>query len=522
MPTLRLRFPGGSYHATPAGHHVNEGMVEWPPSPWRLLRALLASGFTTQRWLGVPPEARRLIESLAAVLPEYRLPPAALGHSRHYMPTAVLDKGREKTTLVFDTFADVGAGELWVRWPAVLDEEASVLFRELASHLGYLGRSESWVEAEVVSDLDELPPTGRAFPHVDGPRPGRGFEQVALLAPEAPTTYAAWRSHEVEAALMAAPGRGGKKPSKAALAKVEHQFPADLLTCLQLDTAWWKERKWSQAPGSRQVIYWREARALGVGPPAAARRPEPLRVQAMLFALTSPSGSRSALPTVSRTLPQAELLHRALISRLGEEGQRCPELSGRDEHGKPLRGHQHAHIMPVDLDQDGHLDHVIVYAPMGLGTLAQRAAQSLKRTWTKGGAGEISVALVGKGRLEDLVRLPGVLGRSVSALLEAARTWVSATPFVPPRHLKKRGRASLEGQIQEELEARGFPPAEVEVLPWDGHLALRHVVRRRRAPAPQPPADAGFVVRLRFDGPQSGAICLGYASHFGLGRFVRD
>jgi CRISPR-associated protein Csb2 len=41
VPTLRLRFPGGRYHATPWGHHVNEGQVEWPPSPWRLLRALM-------------------------------------------------------------------------------------------------------------------------------------------------------------------------------------------------------------------------------------------------------------------------------------------------------------------------------------------------------------------------------------------------------------------------------------------------------------------------------------------------
>ena len=43
MPvTLKLTFPGGRYHATPWGRHVNEGVPEWPPSPWRLLRALVA------------------------------------------------------------------------------------------------------------------------------------------------------------------------------------------------------------------------------------------------------------------------------------------------------------------------------------------------------------------------------------------------------------------------------------------------------------------------------------------------
>ena len=43
MPVIiELTFPGGRYHATPWGRHVNEGVAEWPPSPWRLLRALVA------------------------------------------------------------------------------------------------------------------------------------------------------------------------------------------------------------------------------------------------------------------------------------------------------------------------------------------------------------------------------------------------------------------------------------------------------------------------------------------------
>ena len=40
--TLVVRFVLGRYHATPWGRHVNEGQVELPPSPWRLLRALYA------------------------------------------------------------------------------------------------------------------------------------------------------------------------------------------------------------------------------------------------------------------------------------------------------------------------------------------------------------------------------------------------------------------------------------------------------------------------------------------------
>ena len=75
MITLAFRFFGGRYHATPWGHHVNEGLVEWPPSPWRLLRALLSCGYTRLGWNGaVPEEVVALLHKLVAVLPSYTLP----------------------------------------------------------------------------------------------------------------------------------------------------------------------------------------------------------------------------------------------------------------------------------------------------------------------------------------------------------------------------------------------------------------------------------------------------------------
>ena len=78
MPTIILHFPAGRYHATPWGNHVNEGIIEWPPSPWRLLRALLATGYSKLGWPddGPPLMARNLIEKLAGCLPCYYLPKA--------------------------------------------------------------------------------------------------------------------------------------------------------------------------------------------------------------------------------------------------------------------------------------------------------------------------------------------------------------------------------------------------------------------------------------------------------------
>ena len=41
MPVLEITFPAGRYHATAWGRNVNEGDPEWPPSPFRLARALM-------------------------------------------------------------------------------------------------------------------------------------------------------------------------------------------------------------------------------------------------------------------------------------------------------------------------------------------------------------------------------------------------------------------------------------------------------------------------------------------------
>jgi CRISPR-associated protein Csb2 len=532
VPTLKLRFPGGRYHATPWGHHVNEGFIEWPPSPWRLLRALIACGFSSQGWTEIPLHAQQLINKLAAVLPSYQLPEASAAHSRHFMPLGVLAKEREQTTLVFDTWANVGDGELLIHWPCELKEEETALLGRLAASLGYLGRSESWVEAELVAG-NQVPPAGlNVFPHREGTHPGREYEQVALMAAIPPEEYRTWHEQTTTPILQAIQlPEGSRKPTARQLDKLQAQrtqaiapYPPDLLSCLTKDTVWWKQRGWSQPPGSQRVLYWRRSNSLEVGVSPRPRPRQLLPITTMLLSLTTPSGNRSALPACTRTLPQAELFHRAIVARVGR-GRRvhCPELTGTDEHGKPLHDHHdHAHTIPVDLDGDDHLDHIVVYARMGLGDAAQRAIRALRRTWTKGGVGDIQVAVVGHGDLEILRQLPSPLNRHVEQLLgppTGARVWESATPFVLPRFLKPRGKNSLRGQINAELASRQLPEIESVFVDPDLTRELRHYVRQRTHGGVAPPAGVGYGLRLTFSEPLRGPLVLGYGSHYGLGRF---
>ncbi len=534
MPTLIFRFPGRRYHATPWGHHVNEGLVEWPPSPWRLLRALLATGYAKLGWPaeGPPAVARSLIEKLAATLPHYRLPLAVGAHSRHYMPMARFKNGREETTLVFDTWARVEDDVLTVTWDVLLTEAEAGLLAELAEHMHYLGRSESWVVARLAQS-DHLLDTANCFPCGE-PNMGPGWEQVPLLAALPAKEYASWRQTSLASAMAGLPAQpDGKKPTKKVLdarARIEAQYPIDLLACLQTTTDELRKYGWSQPPGSRRVFYWRRADSLEAGAPrprSAQRRSPP--VDAILLSMATISRNDHALPPITRTLAQAELLHKQLVSRLN--GHNHPALTGRDDGGVPLRlPHVHAHILPLDLDDDGHLEHILIWAPMGLDAKAQAAIRAVRETYTKGGIAPLRLALVGAGSLQELaMRLPPVSGSGLQPLAamlghtQGTSAWRSLTPFVPPRHLKRCGRDTLEGQVAAELASRGLPAPvavrRIDPRESDEALRMRRFVRQRRQ-GPAPPMDCGFCLELRFDRRVQGPICLGYGSHFGLGVFV--
>ncbi|OYT69790.1 MAG: type I-U CRISPR-associated protein Cas5/Cas6, partial [Chloracidobacterium sp. CP2_5A] len=126
------------------------------------------------------------------------------------------------------------------------------------------------------------------------------------------------------------------------------------------------------------------------------------------------------------------------------------------------------------------------------------------------------------GEFEDLRRLPDKLKESIEEIIgssEGATVWESITPFVPPRFLKARGKDTLEGQVQAELASRELPAAkQIELVP-ERTKSLRHFVRRRVHGGVPPKVDAGYGLRLQFEGSIPGPLLLGYASHYGLGLF---
>src|SRR5579875_3554701 len=150
MLSVSIRFLAGRYHGTPWGRHVNEGAVEWPPSPWRVLRALVAAWKRTLP--GLPQSRVEPILRLLAEPPQFVLPPASTGHTRHFMPW--FKKGPDDRTMVFDTFVALPReAPVLIDWPtAALDSDQTEALSAILGNLNTFGRAEAWCFARLLAD----------------------------------------------------------------------------------------------------------------------------------------------------------------------------------------------------------------------------------------------------------------------------------------------------------------------------------------------------------------------------------
>lgn len=535
MIAVAFRFSGGRYHATPWGGHVNEGLVEWPPSPWRLLRSLIACYHRKGRYL--PKAAVRSVVEKLATPPSYVLPPASLGHTRHYMPQRD-PLGADKTK-VFDAFAAV-SGPLTAIWPeAELAEDERRALGALLDNLSYLGRAESWVEAALT---DNPPGEPNCFPlgieseanslinsktYREVPE---GYETISLLAAREPADYLAWASRQGKAFPTATVGR------VRAGVRAGVSVPADLWEALHAETGMLQRQGWSAPPGSRWVDYARPAEPFRVSYQSRPAVPGDRLPTVARFALAG-----AVLPRFTEAVSLGERIREALMSHAkwveeGSEGA-LALLSGRSGDGTPLDDdHSHASYLPADDDGDGRIDHITVFAPAGFTRPAQLTMGRLRKLWGTGGH-DIFVVLVGLGRPEDYGGFDVLGGRTPQ--LAASRVWVSRTPFMLTRHPKtyRDGRPKLgpdgrqidgpEAQLRAELARRGHPgPVSVELVRETtvGGKELRWLEfrRQRRSGGGKPSSLTGYGFRLTFDQPVRGPIALGYGCHFGLGQFVGE
>lgn len=456
---LAARFPLGRYHATPWDRSVNEGVVEWPPSPWRVLRALVSTWHLRGR-----EASEEVFDGIVTALtapPRYHLPETGFGHTRHYLPDREHRSGATGgTDLALDPFLGVAPhDELLMRWDVDLPDEAMSALADLAQRVPYLGRSESVCELRVVDDPVEPDDTWWS---PEEERNGAG-PRVRLLAPQ--------------------PG-----VSRALLEVTPHQV---------------RGARRLLPEGTRWVTY---------RGPAPERSAAPAREAPTVTAIRWEVASRSPFSRRAGVLA-TDRLRAGVLSTLDRNGVTPPpELVGRRD-GAPARD-DHAHAHWWWLDDGSALTDLVVWVPAGLPSGVALEVLRHRRLrgpgeWTPDGFVAADLHLVGVGDLHSVA--PDLAGRPVT-------TWRTVTPYLPVRHRK---RESLErfllDDIGRELGHRSLPePRAVRLLERPGWAAgyrryrLNERMRQRRP---------GFAVAVELTDAMPGPLALGALSHFGFGLF---
>jgi CRISPR-associated protein Csb2 len=460
MIGLEVRFLAGRFHANAWHQAHNEGIAEWPPSPWRILRALISAAYAED--LPVP-EVEALVEKLRT-LPRYRLPLAVDAHTRHYMPNT--DDANHERAKVFDAFVAIEGGArdpqpMTIAWDVTLSEVERVLLARLARRVTYLGRAESWSDVRVVDVCDN---DWDCWPDETARHDGA----TILLAPSSAAVLADW-------------SRDRPRPKKGP------DVPRTLWDVLTFEAARLENEGWSDVPGTLRARY-------------VFRRPPFQR-----SALPRVTAAARELPTVARyairsaVLPLfveaiaiAERVRTAAMSQSRRiSGDAHPVFSG---HGEVAAMHRHAMYLSESSDKF-RIDHIVVSAVDGFTPDDVRALQAIRRVWGRDGH-DLELVLTNLG----VVREIGGTGAYRCRLLAESRTWRSVTPFVATRHPKVVRGVLVEGiehQIRRACEqVHGLSP--VEVSPFGDRAAWSRFRRRRLRGGGRHGPDAAYGAELVF------------------------
>ena len=112
-------------------------------------------------------------------------------------------------------------------------------------------------------------------------------------------------------------------------------------------------------------------------------------------------------------------------------------LSGHESDGTPLRDNDHASWWPMDEDNDGFIDHVMVWSPSTFDTSDVDALRRVTRIRQRGGRPDLLVTPTFVGL--DSMYSPWLPHKSGEEDRGLPTEFVSATPYFCPVHLS-RGR----------------------------------------------------------------------------------
>jgi CRISPR-associated protein Csb2 len=508
MLTLKLNFPWGRYYAHPWGQNPQRlREAEWPPSPWRLMRAIAAGWFRLHAGQPASPELLDLLTALGRELPEIQLPKVAFSKTVHYQPnygvTDKEDQGRAlyKRVRHENHFVAV-AGPVRFHYSLLTVPEAERVqkaetFRQLLAELTpavqYFGRAESLCEftVGVVENFENSDKLARVALDKDG-RPSRRIAEDCreVFCPN-PGNFQAedlWQPRNVASAAGALP-----------------HLVEDLFAASQPlpDGARWFSYQMPEGWPQRWIV--RHPSVVREKPKTATG---PIVARYLRFSLQC----RIGIPH-KFVVSLAEQFRNQAIRRHGDA---TFALSGHKPPQNVSGDHQHAFYLPQPGTNDEYLTELRVWCRYGF---TQREMEALMRVdalrWADGRYPARPVLL------EVQRELP---------IVPPSQVWRSVTPFVPPRfwyRQKVRDQKLKRGDTPEAQLARCLRDAGVIVegsvrrIETERQWEVCKVHLPKHDSTSEPDQRIGVFLEVRFATPTDlPFLAFGHSCHFGLGLFV--
>jgi len=474
MLYLKVEFHTNQYQACAWGNHHSEGVIDWPPAPWRILRAIVAGSYNVVLLAKHQQTLKALLHRLASSLPSYTLPPTTYIQHRSPRPQVNLKTvkiGPGKTLYSAGLLMSSNQNILYIHWPITLSETEELVFSLCLSGMTYFGRKESVATLTLVQEA---------------PKPN------AVLDPQ----------------------------GTRIVATVDSALDADVLwEVLNLSAHEnYGVNHSAVFPGVRQVTYRIE------DTPKSYHQNKSRENKHITLAVTV----TPRLP-VTLGLKLTHRLHQALISRCP-----APIFTGQ-ELGEPSKNHNHT-IFQWFPDRTGrYIEYVRLYSDIGYGTEALAAISSCSYLpgIARGYDVSLSFADIGGGEekySEWISSTPFFLSRFPIVRRGKPRMISQRFQKDGPEHqvlqylqylpwLKnlvgtatyqdnKDGLALyLNDEIAVVSSCEPFP----KFWEWEAECRQGKKVGR-----------IGYKVRLKFTVPIAGPIVLGYAAHYGVGSMIPD
>lgn len=454
MIAIKIKFESNRYNATPWGNNVNENIPEWPPSIYRLYRAMIDSWKRRYEY----PEEKivKLFTTLTEYNPCYKIPEYTSSYIVSYMDTKTnLDLADNESALIYNPFIYV-TDYLYIVYNVDLDNESKTILNQLLSGINFLGRSESWV---TISLTDQ----------------------------------------DIECNLI--PSKMGDFYVPVAT-RVDNKWLSNMVK-LTSDTAK------SNLPETMKIVRYEFIRT--INKKQHMNSSNKTQIKSVLYELTS-----IALPSIYDTLTLSEKVHSLLLSKSRLlKVKNFEKFSGRKDDGTVLKGNRHIYIMPLDINNDGRIDHILLKGRENLNVEEINVINSIHAIYQK--SGKIQVTPIQYYSENDCL-----INKMKS------KYWLSETPVVFSRHFKKNKGSYYDwmyGELIRELKFHSIITNDDEIEKIE---LIKNISKRERnyywlnykRTRKNDTERMGYGFKLTFKNKISCPFSVGYASHYGLGLFM--